>query len=239
MEFAGILSYMSMSVLIADKSVPFAVSLAGALRSRDASVALLSDASSEESAAVSSDSASLVDVPWNRASVLSARTVPIRIKNCFTSLDQAVLVFDTPLLEDSFSPEDPLSPVRVADEYVRGYMLLVRELCALFTAREQGRLVFVLRDRQTRDVPTDRAPGRPANMPVSVAEAAFVRLAEETASSLATLKIPSVQSLLVRIESADDTANLVWLEDQLVAPIGNRPQGRWIKAGSRGLFGKF
>ena len=224
---------MSMSVLIADKSVPFAVSLAGALRSRAASVALLSDASSEESAAVSSDSASLVDVPWNRASVLSARTVPVRIKNCFASLDQAVLVFDTPLLEDSFSPEDPLSPVRVADEYVRGYMLLVRELCALFTAREQGRLVFVLRDRQTRDVPTDRAPGRPSNMPVSVAEAAFVRLAEETASSLATLKIPSVQSLLVRIESADDTANLVWLEDQLVAPIGNRPQGRWIKAGSR------
>jgi hypothetical protein len=228
---------MSMSVMIADKSVPFAVSLAGALRSRDVSVALISDASGEEGASAPSDSAGLADVPWNRPSALSARTVPLAVKNRFGSLDQAILVFDTPLLEAAFPPDDSLSPVRVADEYIRGYMLLVRELGALFAAQEQGRFAFVLR---VRDSTAERSSPPPANLPVSVAEAAFIRLAEETALSCGASKDSAVQSLLVRMENQDDSGNLLWLTEQLMTQAGNRSSGgRWIKAGTRGLFGKF
>lgn len=228
---------MSMSVMIADKSIPFAVSLAGALRSRDVCVALVSDASVEEVAPVSPDSAGLAEVPWNRPSTLSARTVPLAAKNRFGSLDQAILVFDTPLLEAAFPPDDSLSPVRVADEYIRGYMLLVRELGLLFAAQGKGRFVFALR---ARDAAAERSSPSAANLPISVAEAAFIRLAEETALSCGGSKDSAVQSLLVRMENQDDAGNLPWLTEQLMAPAGNRSQGgRWLKAGTRGLFGKF
>lgn len=223
--------------MIADKSVPFAVSLAGALRSRDVSVALVSDASGEESASAPSDSAGLADIPWNRPSTLSARTIPLAVKNRFGSLDQAVVVFDTPLLEAAFPPDDSLTPVRVADEYIRGYMLLVRELSALFAAQGKGRYIFALR---VRDSTAERSAPPPANLPVSVAESAFIRLAEETALSCGTSKDSAVQSLLVRMDNQDDSGNLLWLTEQLLTPAGNRSQAvRWVKAGTRGLFGKF
>jgi len=231
---------MNSPILVADASMPFAASLAALLRQREAVVSL-----------VSPDAASAADIIWNRPSALSAKTVAIDAENRMGRLAQAVLVFDRATVSDSLSLTDPSAPLRCADDFVRGYLLLARELCARLAA-SGGRLTFVYRDVG------DAAP----NALARVAASAFQSLGDEcaalSASSAAkgpsasrgaasrdaapgTLAAPAggfsaVTTLLVRVESPDDDANLAWLADQLLNPSPRVP-ARWLKAGSKGLFG--
>jgi hypothetical protein len=221
---------MNTRVLISDKSIPFASALADLMRGKNSSVALIcGDAEAEDKG--SSPDPSLVRIPLNRSSSLSVRTLILEVKNNFASLDQAVLVFDTPVLFESVS--DAITTAGIVDEYIKGYLLLVNELSVLFALQKKGRFLFVVRPSSAGAA---ASPSR--NIPVSVAEAAFMRLAEETALSFASRANPDLQAQLIRLEAGEDPESLAWLAEQLEMPSGVRGQGRWIKAGSRGLFGK-
>lgn len=219
-----------MSVLISDKNIPFSSVLAGVLRQKDVSVALLSSESSVAndhpvSAVSSSD---LIEIPWNRPSILSVQTVLLEIKNSFHGLDQAVLIFDCPFFAETEKGTSSLDSVRVAEELIKSFILLAGEITSYFSVMKKGRLVFVVRPLSVRGT----------NIPVSVAESAFIRLAEETAAFLSASGNPQLQSLLVRLESTEDAENAAWLVEQMDALVGVRRDIRWIKAGTRGLFGK-
>lgn len=208
---------MSMNVLISDKSVPFAVSLAEALNSRNVPVALLAGELSVTS--------SIHEIPWNRPSVLSAKTVVLETKNLFTTLDQAVLIFDALHISGTSSAQS--LGTSFVDDYIKGYLLLCAEIASLFTSQKKGHLVFVLRSR-LNTVP---------NIPVAAAEGAFTALAEETVASFSGFEKNTVQTLLVRLEQSDDAQNTAWLVEQLEQRPNTRNQIRWIKSGSKGLFG--
>jgi len=144
---------MSMSVLISDKSVPFASVLAGSLRARNASVALLCGIPEDTvpGRKESVDPSALCEIPWNRSSDLSARTVLLEIRNCFGPLDQAVLVFDLPVFAERLTAT--AGHAAVIDEYIKGYLLLALEIVSLFVRGKKGRLVFVVRGRQPESRP--------------------------------------------------------------------------------------
>lgn len=207
------------------------MSLAGALRAKDCSVALL-DANTQVHPArenIEINPSSLLEIRWNRASVLSAKTVLLEAKNNFSSMDQAVLFFDVAVLHEAFPSQDAVPVNAVTESCIVSYMVLVNELVALFDRQQKGRIVFVLKTSASTE----------KNIPVSVAEAAFIRLAEETANT--------VSSLLVRLETpagsssltpaAQEQEQLSWLVDQMLQPALQKNQNRWLKAGSRGLFG--
>jgi len=221
---------MSSCTLISDSTIPFAVSLTGHLQGspkrEDFSFGLLTEPAVDSGLALPSTA-----IPWNRSSTLSARTVLLDMKNKFSSFDRALLIFDTVTFSEIIPDMEASSSIRCTDEYVRGYLLLVAELVRYFRQQKKGFLVFAVRSSTLIDAKV--------SIPVAVAESAFMRLAEETASSLAsTSEDTGLQALLVKLDPAEDNGNLDWLSIQLTAPLPARTQVRWVKAGSRSLFGK-
>lgn len=212
---------MSINVLIADSSIPFSASLAEALRGKGASVAVLSGAESDNPA----------DIPWNRPSPLSSRTVLLDVKNRFVNLDCAVIGFDPASLPQSLDVTDQTAIVRVADEFIRGNLLLVSALADLFRRQGKGVLCFAL-----MGLADGTSAGR--GIPVSVAESAFIRLAEETALTFVSSSVDGVQPLLVRLDPAESAAGLDWLVSRILNPAPARKDARWVKAGARSIFGK-
>ncbi len=232
---------MSKSVLISDKSVPFASSLAGSLRGHNVSVALLcgipEDAvSRKKEPSESSEPSALREIPWNRSSDLSARTLLLETRNNFESLDQAVLIFDAPTFMERVPTPDRMGMMRIVDDYIKGYLLLATEILSLFVKQKKGRLAFVVRSQSSANQATGSQVPSPPGIPLAVAEAAFMRLAEETAVVIAALGLSSVQSLLVKIDGIADAEAATWLVEQLLQPNAPRNQSRWIKAGTKGLL---
>lgn len=225
---------MSSCALISDSSVPFAVSLAESLRSspgvQDFRFSLLSEPASDPSASLGATS-----ISWNRSSPLSARTVILEMKNNYSSFDRALLIFDTPTFSGIFPDTESASLIKCTDEFIRGYMLLVAEIVKYFRQQKSGFILFAVRSPSSQD-----AKGT-VSLPVTVAESAFMRLAEETASSFMNGSLPGdtgLQALLVKLDPSEDTENSDWLSLQLTGAPPARTQVRWVKAGSRGLFGK-
>ncbi len=212
---------MSLRALISDATVPVAVSLAGALRAQESEVAILSRL----------DGASPLDIPWNRPSALSARTAILTAKNRFGVLDAGVVVFDSAAIPTDCLDGSPGGWCRFSDEYVRGYLLLAAEMSAALADARRGTLCFTLVERSVEVSgarPTERI-GR------AVAEAAFVQLAEETARSVLG---SGVSPLLVRFNPSEESEGLPWLAAAVADSTSVRKDVRWVKSGSRGIFGR-
>lgn len=201
---------MSSSILVADVTSPFAGSLVGAMNGQDLRAIPVSGLHQAER-----QDSGFPGILWNRPSSLSARTVVLDALNRSPRLDGAVL---------SFELASGLDPVRVCDEYIRGFMLLASELAGCFARQRSGFLVFAFRPSPAG-----------GDIAVSVAGAAFTRLAEETAASFVSGGKSEIRTLLVRLESGDNAADADWLVPFLRQPSLMRPGVRWLKAGSRGL----
>lgn len=230
---------MSMSVLICDKSVPFASTLAGSLRVHNVSVALLGGLPEGKTSAkaVPADPSALREIPWNRSSVLSARTVLLEARNSFDSLDQAVIVFDLPAFTEALQTPESQTVAVIVDGYVKGYMLLAGEIAAYFIRQKKGRLVFAVRGLPPAAKETVTRAGDSRDIPLAVAESAFIRLAEEFAALFAETGMVALQSLLVKLDQEADEEAVPWLVEHLLQGSAPRNQGRWLKAGSKGLLG--
>lgn len=236
---------MSSTVLIADSSIPFAVSLAGALRGKDASVAILSSAVQE---------GSTLDLFWNRPSPLSARTVMLDAKNRFDLLDCAVLAFDVASIPPSCKEGDSASITRLFDEYVRGHALLVSEIAAAFRRQKKGLFCFALVNRERpaggqsastlapssagSALSAAQTPALSPDITCAMAESAFIKLAEELSSSFAASPADGIQCLLAKVDPTDEATALDWLAAQIVNPSASRKENRWVKPGAKGFFAK-
>lgn len=284
--FGAILIAMSPSVMICDKTVSFSETLATSLGSRGWAVTLLTEAEiasrphesahrGPKSRAKDASSASAPDgadatmtrpespvseLQWNRASVLSARTVALALERGPGGLDHAVIVFDSVAVARGTPSANRAALADAADRHVKGMLLLVSEVSALFIRQGRGRLTFLLRDAvesasaSALPRPSERTDvGSHANRDgadagpdgfaysgaavASIARGAYVALAEETAAAFAAVGNPALQTLLVRLDQADDALNLEWLVARLSSENPPRAQGAWVKSGSRGLFG--
>lgn len=229
---------MNQTVLVCDNS-SFACDLSVSLRARGASVFLLVPPEqmngTNETAVSDSSHAMLV---WNRPSALSARTIVVALKNRSEGKSQSVFVLDGPDLIRTIlaNKKDSASDVAftaetasLIDEYIRGLYLLVSEIAKCYREKGAGRLVFILK-------PVDTAS---SFLVAGMIESAFIRLADEITKDFASTGLLSLQSMLIKIEDNEKEDVLSWTVERILSYGSERTVTRWIKAGSKGLFGKF
>ena len=152
------------------------------------------------------------------------------------SLDSALLVYDAQAFISSLSGELESVPA-LLDDYIDGYVFLVRELASLFLHQKKGRIFFAIRPFPSRSV----LPGSSETV-FALAEAAFIRLAEETSAYFSSSGSTHVSCPLIRLGDGDDTEDATWLADKLADPdagklVSRGGSPRWVKAGSRNILG--
>lgn len=227
---------MSARILICDTSIPFAGMVAEKLRENNASVALVSVESDIDSRVTD-----LSKLHWKRRSQLSSKTLLLQVRNLLTTVDSALVLFDAQAFLANLVPGQDSLPA-LLDDFVNGYIYLVRELASLFLRQKKGYLFFAYRPFP----PRSGLPGS-TETAFSVAEASFIRLAEETSAYFSSLSGIPVNCPLVLLGDGDDTEDASWFAEKLIAAesrktgilssITPRRSYRWIKAGSRSLFG--
>lgn len=229
---------MSQTVFVCDNSSSFACALSVSLRDRGASVFLL--ISPEKVQDTSKRNATKEDqiselskglLVWNKPSPLSARTIALALKNRGEKESQAVFVLDCPELGRSIlaKGKDSASSASFIDEYIRGLYLLVSEIAALYRQKGSGRFVFILNPLESSS----------ENLVAAMIESAFVRLVDEIAKEFAGAGKTLLQVMMIKLEDRENEEILSWTVERILAYGTEKTGTRWIKAGSKGLFGKF
>lgn len=177
---------------------------------------------------LTSDTVNEKTLQWNRNTPFALQQLNLLLKNKNMALDTAVIVFDVVEFNKLYASQTLIAIDATCTELITAYANLVLILQTIMVKQEQGRLVFVL--RTTDDDLLD-------NFALNMATAAFTKLAENTSVTLGRKKIPAVQSLLVKLETPDETS-ASWIVSQLDSAVLTRNIGRWVKAGQRGLFSK-
>lgn len=191
-----ILPRMGAGVFVSDNRLQFSRSLAEVLRNQGCRVCL------------SAHEAARGDVPvrdglvyWNRASPFSLRGILLQIENLGIVLETAVFVFDAQSYVDLYPGDDFSSIDRISVDLIVANMALVHMLTAHFVSQARGKLLFVHRETSAHC----------ASAMVSVASAAFVRMAEECVLGLARKDAPRMQTLLIRLDGVDDDSYTQWI----------------------------
>lgn len=214
---------MKICALLAEHSAAPVKPLASLLRSRGAEVLSLSadlrNPPPEDLPAT---------VPWNSPSALSAHTVVLEAHTRCGGITAGLFAFDGASFASLYSDPADSDPAIVIERLVTGWILLVDSVRERFLKRGSGHFIFV------HCVPNPKAEAvEPLPLPVSVAEAAFVRFAEETAAR----DRDGVRTSLVRYETGGEGQEIEWLADRVFDGPPARSNLRWVRAGSRGLFG--
>ncbi|MDR2718586.1 MAG: hypothetical protein LBB89_11065 [Treponema sp.] len=101
------------------------------------------DTSSKSSAVQDSAQESGIPLDWNPGSPISARTLVIAAENRFEHIDEAILVCDPPSVRYA-AADISLADIEVlVNDHIKGWLFLVKELAAVFRAREKGTLALV------------------------------------------------------------------------------------------------
>lgn len=167
-------------------------------------------------------------VPWNSSSALSAHTAVLEAVTRCGGLSAGVFAFDGAAFASLFSSQGDSDPAIVIERLVTGWILLTDSVRERFLKQGSGHFVFV------HCVPNPKAEAVEAlPLAVSVAEAAFLRFAEETAAR----DRDGVRTSLVRFETGGEGHETEWLADRVFDGPPARSHIRWVRAGSRGLFG--
>jgi NAD(P)-dependent dehydrogenase (short-subunit alcohol dehydrogenase family) len=89
------------------------------------------------------EEAARLPLEWNPSSPISARTVVLAAENRLEHIDEAILICCPPAVRRA-AAELPLADIEVMiNDHFRGWFFLVRELAALFRARQSGTLALV------------------------------------------------------------------------------------------------
>jgi len=84
-----------------------------------------------------------VSLDWNPGSPISARTLVIAAENRFGQIDEAILVCDPPSVRYAAADLNLADIEVLVNDHIKGWLFLVKELAAVFRAREKGTLSLV------------------------------------------------------------------------------------------------
>ncbi len=214
---------MDSGVFITDNRLKFSQIIAGELRDRGVKVCLSAEPKKDDS-----EKKSFGEIEWNRTSLFSLQGLMLQLKNMNISADTSIIVFDAPNYSKIYQSLDSLAIDKTIGDLVSANLALANMLKTYYIKKAQGRLIFIYRG-------VESPCGHP---PISVAAAAFSRIAEETVDALRKTELPGIQTLLVKLEGNEDEVFAKWIADQLDSPTLSKSPGRWIKAGQRSFFGK-
>jgi hypothetical protein len=162
---------------------------------------------------------------WNKASPISARTNLLQVQDLFGEINKAFIIFDS---RDfiKYSDFDVESISKSYDSMVLGYSYIVTELLKTFYDQNQGELVFIFSDDETRE----------KSILENVGANAFSALAESIAQKKANKQLGIT---LIKTDSESLENNLDWLfsylENTNSKKAATMPKHacRWIKWGSK------
>ncbi|MDR1576430.1 MAG: hypothetical protein LBS37_10540 [Treponema sp.] len=87
-----------------------------------------------------------IPLEWNPGSPISARTLVLAAENRQERIDEAILICAPPSIRRS-AAELPLPYIEIlVNDHIKGWFFLVRELTAVFRARQSGTLALVYTD---------------------------------------------------------------------------------------------
>ncbi len=218
------MSVMEGGVFIADSRLFFSQELAAVLRDKGVRVLLTGNKNDEDERLKCK-----YEIEWDRASLVSLQSLPLQLKNLKVVLDVAVLTFDSMAYLNLYPFSNLMGIDEVCTELITANIALTTILKDYFLNLGVGKMVFVYR----------AAPLPSENPSIMAASGAFIKLAEETVSCLLKEEKGRVQTLLIKLEEKDEDACAFWLSNQLELSSFAKMQGKWIKAGQRGLFGKY
>jgi NAD(P)-dependent dehydrogenase (short-subunit alcohol dehydrogenase family) len=133
---------MPRTILVTEADSPLGAALVRLFVARGYSVAAAIGSTREtRSAGGTAAAKSPVDVPWNRRSPVSARTLVLTVLNTFETLDEAVIL-EPPLPAGASLAETPSADIERAFDDSKGPVFLARELLGAFGSRS-GVLGFV------------------------------------------------------------------------------------------------
>jgi NAD(P)-dependent dehydrogenase (short-subunit alcohol dehydrogenase family) len=171
-----------------------------------------------------------INLEWNPASPISAKTLVISAANKLAYIDDAILVCVPPACRRSAEQLTSADTDKIVDHNIKGWFFLVKELAAIFRARQSaehtGTLALVLSEPSAGS--RDDAPdllGPPA-------AAAFRAFAQGVLLSSATAPYNVIG---FSAEPGEENAFAAWVFKAL--DDGKRNSGKWNKYG-KGLFGR-
>lgn len=176
-------------------------------------------------------------VLWTRNTSLTARSLLLQAENICSSLQEAVLVFDTSWYSSSF-PEMTLELCSKAiDSMIASYTFVVTELISRFKKRAGGTLVFVIKRAQTNEADNEGF-SKPVSVLAGMAEGAFKGLGEAIATSYG--QEGDIKVVLVKADYGTADSHFAnWLFDVLDVPnsvvgkIDPKKGPQWFKMGTK------
>ncbi len=170
-------------------------------------------------------------IAWNRPSPISARGAILKTINAYKALDEVVLVFDAQFFAPDYTTGDIEGISHCVDDLILGYNYMAHEAITHFEKQGSGRLVFILKYAPTSANPVRSGQDvRPASIPLSVAQDAFIALAENYAARFENDK--PYQITLVRADTNSDSEICTWLFSYL-NDLQNRKTTGWLKVGTK------
>jgi len=228
---------MSRGILIAgnESALTSAIEVEAGIRVKRYALALLPDRLSGDKAqiglhnqfsAVPVDKRILLD--WNPGNPISARTLVLAAENRIEQVNEAILVCDPPSIRCAAADLSMANVEVLVNDYIKGWLFLVKELSTLFRAHGGGVLSLVYPETVRTGEKDDAA-----DLLGSTALAAFRSLTRSLLT--AALSEPYLTLGFSGVEAGDDPGFAAFIFKQL--DEGNRRiNGKLHKYGKMGLF---
>ncbi|GHV90700.1 hypothetical protein AGMMS50268_12030 [Spirochaetia bacterium] len=171
-----------------------------------------------------------VEIPlqWNPGSPIAARSLILAAENRLEHLDEAILICTPPSIRRRSADLLPADIEIMANDHIKGWFFLVRELAQLFRTKESGTLALVLSDMGSAGSKDDRV-----DLLGPAVAATFRAFAQSLLSS--AYDEPYLTMAFSSPEIADEGSFAAFVFKQ-VDEGNKRNNGRWHKYGKLNLF---
>jgi hypothetical protein len=132
-----------------------AVETEAASRAEQYALAMLPNRFSGDKANASAAPPGRIPLDWNPGSPISARTLVLAAENRLEHVDEAILVCDPPFACRSIEGLSLADIEVLANDHVKSWYFLVKELAAMFKARRAGTIALVCPETPGRDEAVD------------------------------------------------------------------------------------
>jgi hypothetical protein len=176
------------------------------------------------------DPAGQISLPWNPGSPVSARGLVLAAENRLEHIDEAVLVCVPPAVYRSAAALVPGEIETMANDYMKGWFFLVRELALIFRGRKEGVLTLV--------VPETAAGGGRDAVPDLLGASAAASFRAFAQGLLASSFNEPFQVLGFSVSEAGVEVPFAAFIFKIIEEKNKRNRGKWHKFGKLNLFGR-
>jgi hypothetical protein len=171
-----------------------------------------------------------IPLAWNPGSPVSARTLVIAAENRLKQINEAILICAPPSVRQAAADLSPADIEIIASDHIKGWFYLVKELAAVFRARQAGSLALVF--------PETGPGGGRDDAPDILGPAVLASFRAFTQGVLASALNEPYQTMAFSLSEAGAEAAFAAFIVKQLDEGGKRSKGKWHKFGKLNLFGR-